>query len=409
MTSVVFKSHTRNTDYSFIYRLSHLNECGYKCFFIFFITFLSGCDVLGFNVAGANIRFLYVFSFFMLLFSFWRIYVDKKLLRIFLFYLITVIFSLYNSLNFAKGISSLIWMILNFLFLISLFLSLVKITSITRPQLYSIVIYCYRIQLLIGLLLMVLGVHERIQAFYYEPSYMSISLTIYVSILLKYFFAGKKLYLDFTLILLFLLFSFSANFILVLSFLFFVFLLQNFSVKIIIPLFLVFILAVMYVDFVDDLNTLAIRKIINGDFDFSLLLDRGGNRLSRFLSAKDVFLLNPWFGIGLSSCEDYSLIHGIPNYSQGVSYLNAVGLPVINIYLESLTTTGIVGFSGFCVFWGCFVRKALYNLWSPFSSALLVMLLVLNFESNSLRPYLWLVIGLLLADIWLKKNEKNYI
>ena len=173
--------------------------------------------------------------------------------------------------------------------------------------------------------------------------------------------------------------------------------------------FLVFILAVMYVDFVDDLNTLAIRKIINGDFDFSLLLDRGGNRLSRFLSAKDVFLLNPWFGIGLSSYEDYSLIHGIPNYSQGVSYLNAVGLPVINIYLESLTTTGIVGFSGFCVFWGCFVRKALYNLWSPFSSALLVMLLVLNFESNSLRPYLWLVIGLLLADIWLKKNEKNYI
>ncbi|MCW8354475.1 hypothetical protein N5P32_00525 [Marinomonas pontica] len=100
------------------------------------------------------------------------------------------------------------------------------------------------------------------------------------------------------------------------------------------------------------------------------------------------------FGVGLSGYESYSVVNGVNDYSQGREYLKAVGVPVTNIYIEVLATTGIFGGFGFF----CFIFFVLYicfkNRSSPFSKATVVMLIILNFESNFLRPYFWLSWGL---------------
>lgn len=386
-----------------------LNSKNIGFIFIFLLIFLSGCDLIGVSFFGANIRLLYVFSFMVFIYNFRFIDVSKKSSFFLLIWFLLSSFSLFNSFNVAKGVFSLLWMLLNYLFLISLIVSIVKRFFITRNMLYGLVLYVYRVQLIIGFLLVLFGVNERVQAFYYEPSYMSISLSIYVSIVFHEFLLNEIRYFDIALILLFLIMSFSANFIIVVLLFMGLFFVRFYSSKYLLVLIFIALLGYFYVEFVDDINTTVLRGVLNGSADISDVLNRGGNRLSRFLSARDVFISNPWFGVGLSSYEDFSLIHGITDYSHGVDYLSAVGLPPVNIYIEVLATIGIIGFSGFASFWLYYVRLAILNMWSPFSSAFLVMLLVLNLESNFLRPYLWLSVGLLLSDIWLKNNEKNYI
>lgn len=128
--------------------------------------------------------------------------------------------------------------------------------------------------------------------------------------------------------------------------------------------------------------------------------------MSRFLSAWDVFIDNKWLGVGFNAYEEYSLRHGIVDYSKGINYLNAVGLPPINIYVELLATTGVLGLFGFVLFILNVIIRSRSNQFSPFFYALITMLIMLNVESNISRPYFWLAIGLLYADWYLVKKEK---
>ncbi|MCW8354476.1 hypothetical protein N5P32_00530 [Marinomonas pontica] len=144
------------------------------------------------------------------------------------------------------------------------------------PSIERAVLIAYRLQLFFGFAFFFLGSDERVKAFYYEPSYFSISMAIYVSVLFYMYDSLKKImWFDYFLVVLYLFFSFSASFLLVV-FLLFIFYFLRFNLRNFILFFLVGIIFVLYVVFFDDINTVIIRSFFNGDIGFYDILLRGG-------------------------------------------------------------------------------------------------------------------------------------
>jgi O-antigen ligase len=168
------------------------------------------------------------------------------------------------------------------------------------------------------------------------------------------------------------------------------------------------IITIAYISLVNDLNTIAIRNLLDGNINFSQFLLRGGNRMSRVLSAIDVFYLHPIFGVGFNAYEEYSMVIGINDYSGGIGYLSAKGGPPINIYIELLATSGIIGLSGFLILIAYIFLTSFKNM-SPFFIAVIAMLIMLNFESSIMRPYFWVAIALALSDYSLKTKKNTHM
>lgn len=368
------------------------------------IFFLSGGDVIAVKIGDSSVRLVFVLLPVVLLFIFRDIRLNVLYFILIIFLAFLLVPSIYFSYVPFKSALTVIWLLLTVFLYNFIVPALILRCNIGKSKeqrhqyINSLVIVSYRLQLVIGLLLYSIGYHERVRAFYYEPSYFSLSLSIYVSVLFyeltKY---KKKHFFDWLLLAAFFIFSFSANFILVLTLLVMIYFVRVSSRNILL-LFVLCCLFVAYVSYVDDINTSIIRSFWNGDIDAYQLLLRGGNRFSRFLSAVDVFKEHYLFGVGLSGYERFTELNGVVDYSQGFEYLEARGVPVINIYMEVLATTGLIGGFAFLIFILYVIAICILSISNPYAKATLVMLVLLNFESNFLRPYFWLAWAL--AYFW---------
>lgn len=371
----------------------------------FFVLFTLACgDVLSLPIAGGNFRLFYLFG--LLVFVLWldKVRFDPGFALRIVFLLTALAPSLVMSIDSSRSVLYAIWIGLTLVCTFGAFPRLLDFTEKGTPmlggfRLYDVILYAFRFQIIFGIALFLLGLHDRTRFLYYESSYFSISLAVYCSVVAYRFREKRPVALDLTLILAYLVTSVSGAFVLVLL----VTIMLNMPrtrARHLIPGAAALALTVAgYVTFVDDINTALIRSLFTSDIDYYAVLLRGGNRLARLIAAWNVFTDHSVFGIGLGSFETFSRSMDI-DAPGTADYLSGEGKPAINIYLELLATAGIAGFFGFALLLFPVLRWIFgKGFQSPISRGVVCMLLILTWESNFLRPYLWVMLALCWAEM----------
>lgn len=375
-----------------------LKNNGVKLLSIAGVFFTLACaDTVSLKFGDASVRLFYTAALLLpILFKSAR-RVERRLL----IYLVTFILLISPSIVFSiapiRSILYTIWIIATIASCYFLARILAENSKETfqsqwgnQDLLDGFIIRAYRLQLIVAFALFATKIHERPTFLYYEPSYFSISLSIYVALTLQNFLKKEKYILDAFLILIYAATSFSASFLIVCALIFILHFDRRRLLLSITAIIVLFILGALYVTYVDDINTEIIKGLVNGNIGIFELMLRGGNRLPRIFIAYDTFISNPINGIGLGTFEQYSQHLILPSIFEDNEYMVVNGLPAVNIYLEIAATAGLLGLIGFIIFlypvlhWGI---KDKFR--SPYFCALICMLLILAFESNYLRPYFW--------------------
>jgi O-antigen ligase len=153
----------------------------------------------------------------------------------------------------------------------------------------------------------------------------------------------------------------------------------------------------VYSQFSNDLLATTVRLVISSPNTVEALVERGGNRIPRMLAAIYIFGNHPLVGVGIGQYRNTSNVVDLSAFAKGNSELSAQNDEAINIYVELLATTGIPTATLFFLFLirSVTIRKAreLDDRQKSILIGLVSMLLMLNFESNYLRPYLWMLLG----------------
>ena len=90
-------------------------------------------------------------------------------------------------------------------------------------------------------------------------------------------------------------------------------------------------------------------------------------------------------------------------------YLSPIGYPPINIYLEIAATCGWPALSVWLVWHFKMIKQAKYNtVGGPvIVCSLIVAMLALFIESSFMRPYYWMLIGMVMGQIALNKQARE--
>lgn len=374
----------------------------------FFVLFMLACaDVVSVPIAGGNFRLFYLAALLGLAFTLRTLRMNGELVLRFAVLVACLVPSIVFGIDPSRSLLYLAWVVLTFVCTFGLFGQLTPAPpsaarGLDREALYDALVQIYRVQIVVALALYAVGVHERPQFLYYEPSYFSISLALYCAFVAHRLRKGRGVMFDVFLIAAYLLTSASGAFVLVLS----LTALLNVSLRrltyVISGAVLAIAASATYFYSVDDVNTALVRSVLSGDVDAYEILLRGGNRLARMLAARDLFIDNPGRGIGLGNFELATKIFDVDNFAENQDWLSNEGKPAINIYLEILATTGLIGFLGFCIFFLPLFRWMFgAGYASPLSRGVICMLLLLTWESNFLRPYLW--VGMTLC--WIEYRQ----
>lgn len=374
----------------------------------FFVLFLLACaDVVSLPIAGGNFRLFYIVGLgaFFVLMNKVRLRGAFILKTVLLFALLLPGYLL--SIDRTRSALYLVWIALTLVCTFGVFPQMLRFDPVKGPlvgkvHLYTVLLQAFRFQIIAGVLFWLLGIHERTRFLYYEPSYFSIALSVYVAIVAFNIRAKRRYGFDLVLMAVYMLSSASGAFALVLL----ISLLLNLPKLRLKYLLLaavgVVMVGALYVALVDDANTQLVRALLDldaDDLDLAQVLLRGGNRMSRLTAAWDVFVDHPVFGVGLGGFEQVSRLIDVDE--PGIEdYLSSYGLPAIDIYLEILATAGVVGLIGFAVLLAPIFRWIFgRGFYSPLSRGAICMLLILTWESNYLRPYLWVLLALCGAEM----------
>jgi O-antigen ligase len=344
----------------------------------------------------ANITLPIIFFIYLKLFG---MKVSKVEFRIGVFLVATLIPSLLLSTDIWRSGIYLGWVLFHLVFVFALF----KRMAETHAQyVVSLWMGFFRFAILVAILQKILGIQDRASFLLYEPSYFAIFLIPYLCLVaFQWQRSGRAARtVDYLLIVLVVLATQSASLLLwiLASFLAALIVHRRFA-RIAILFFLALLATLMLHEF-NDRARLYIDQAIAADNSADLaiaFLSIGGNRLQRVITAWDVFWAHPWVGIGLGNFENYSReTLPLAEYTEILSVEDFdVGLPATNILLEISATTGLVGLSGFLVFWGSFlIRPAKLRKYVPLFWACLVTFLALMFESTYLRLYVWALWGI---------------
>ncbi|MEP7098981.1 MAG: O-antigen ligase family protein [Burkholderiales bacterium] len=379
----------------------------------FFLLFTLACgDVLSLPLAGGNFRLFYLAGLLAVAPRLLEIRLDPAFAMRILCLFALLAPNLLVSIEPKRSLLYLVWIALTLICTFGVFPRLIRFDLRRVPwagsvKLYDALLYAFRFQIIVGLIMFGLGLHERTRFLYYEPSYFSIALAIYCALVAHRIRERKHVTSDIVLLLAYLITSASGAFVLVLL------LTAALNVRraglkyLLLGLVSVAIMGTAYVALVDDTNTALVRLFLSGELDFYAFLLRGGNRLARLEAGWDVFLDHPLFGIGLGSFETATLSLDLDPIGT-TDYLAAEGKPAINVYLELAATAGIVGFIGFAVLlWPLFRWLLGEGFRSPLSRGVICMLLILTWESNFLRPYLWVMLSLCWVEMRQARSNRN--
>ncbi|MCE8040710.1 hypothetical protein HOP60_00905 [Halomonas daqingensis] len=344
-----------------------------------------------------------------------------KLPRYFFLVAFFVVLSLTSAIHAKELLRGTLYVIYTF---IVLYLSVVVVYTLSRKnpeKFFQGYIYSLVIQIFIAALLVLLGIHDRAQFLYYEPSYFALALTPLFAFLSLNIINGNILkvstFIYVLSVFIFFFFSKSANGLLILFLSFFtvsflIFFSSGFKGKrhVILSIsaitFLGFFIAVPVLVYLrgyggDDLLLTSLQKVIFSSDKLDFLVDRVGNRLNRILLAIDVFKDNIFVGVGPGNYVNY--IENIEHELYDVpAWLNPYGRPAINMYIEVAAATGVLGLFAFLLILGSVVFGSVSGLrfsaeYLVIFAAIIVFLVAINFESSYLRLYFWAWVGMLFS------------
>ena len=334
---------------------------------------------------------------------------EKKSLCYFVIFVISLVPSIFVSNNLIKSFLYIFWILFNYITFYSVTFYCVYLINDIKEVL-RVLLISSRLILLLGILCCIFGFTIRVSWLFYEPSYLSIFLIPYISML----FLGnifKISVIDIILIILFIILGKSAIFLIYfLPMMFYKLLISNISIKNKLTIiFMVIFGIIIYPIFFDDINSLYINRIYESNNIFNTLLGRGGNRLPRVLQELEIIKDNYIFGVGLGVYDQYiSDSKIIMKEYLNHEYLSPLGQPAINIWLEILVSSGFIPFTLSIIFTitEIYNIKYIYKVYKTiFLGILLGLLVTMSMESNYLRGYLWVFIAIYNAVILNKKNE----
>jgi hypothetical protein len=343
---------------------------------------------------------------------------DKNIFIVVLFFLScapSVIF----SYAVGKSVGYLVWILFNFLFISYVFKHLAQEDYFsTLKGIFN----SYRFQIVCGAIFYFAHLQDRAHFLYYEPSYFAIALIPYVVIFLSNFIQKDKKIkipkaaaLDVFLCILAIYTTKSANLLLV-------FLIgscvislhgKNKLLKISITIFIMiagFVGMYFYSKVSNDLISITFKNIFMSGDILDGLRDRVGNRWYRVEMAYKISLDHFW-GVGIGAYREYTLVDqgAYPFYSSLPWYLNPLGLPAIDLYVEMTATCGWLAL----VIWLFWHYRLLFSVETKLFKgtvvyfSLLISMLILIIESSFMRPYYWILIGICMAHNQLTYNKIN--
>jgi len=295
-------------------------------------------------------------------------------------------------------------------------------------------IWSYRLQIVIAALLFYTGRQpmsevdfggSRAHLFYYEPSYMGISLGPFVAwCIIRCFYVDYNtssiayVIADIILLLLLLVITKSAMLLLLIA-----------TAVIVVPVLLpqsqsllrfryvmtslgciAIIAGIVIGNDKDDLLTNTIRDLATAEDKMSYLQQRSQNRYPRIVATLNTMLDFPIHGVGIGCFEEYSHSISMTEFSSDLVSKLVRGKPGVNAFLETGAEAGFPGFLGltfflagvFFVAWKSAVTFAgilridqsdvAQLFFGPIG--MLLMMIALSGASNAFRPYFWVVIGL---------------
>jgi hypothetical protein len=387
-----------------------------RCWLVSFIaTLLIGVDVI--QIFGVRISLVPLF-FYGVYIVYKNKSVDVWFLYVF-FFSVACIPSVFFSHNPEKSIGYLFWIIFNY-FSISVVYKHLVVTN--RSEAIFGIRDSYRFQIVIGGVLYFSGMQFRAQVLYYEPSYFAIALIPFIVIVfcdllkngIKQESSTKNTsYIDLILLLVALYTTKSANMILVgMLTAIIVSLYGEGKIKKIIIMFLLFIaswlLLSWYSNNYNDLLSTTFQKIANADSFFDAILERTGNRWPRAQLTFDTAMHTFW-GVGIGAFKEFTSDNYFPKFVEIPAYYSPLANEAVNIYFEIAASCGWIALA----IWLFFHFNMLKKISSDERNArilvcsLIVAMLALFIESNFLRPYYWMLIGMVMGQVSLSKNIRS--
>lgn len=356
-------------------------------------------DLLGINLFGMNLRVGQAILPLMWMIVGFRLRVSIPELLSIMAFLILISWSVINSSDAAKSFSYLVWVLHSFIFV---YLFFRDVSSRHAVDIERALVIAARVQIMLAVMLVILGVQQRGHVLFYEASYFAIALIPYVAITVTTIVnrGAKSSLLDIILLIAALLATQSATLIIAMFLVVALVVLSapGLSRKVVAFSFVVVSMLGGYMASVQAPNSLIgvfFSNIYNDPADVIFFLaERGGNRIPRIELGFDVWRSSPWTGVGVGAYESYIDPLDVSSYAP-IWWMSPAGQPVSSIYVELLATGGILGLVGFL----CFVAVVFYKmpggaeyrwLWI----ALISTLIILSIEANYLRMYLWMLFGI---------------
>lgn len=410
--------------------------------FLLFLLFLSASfDIfLNLNIYGFNIRLFYAIEFLLFLIFIYKVVVSRVISifvggkTIAIWFLFIMVF-VPNTTFIVRSIGYALWLffsILLILLMVNMLKNIVLFYKIFNLFVLSFfIISCFGIMQfiagLIGIDLLVsqwweYGRLPRVNGFSYEPSYYATYMIIGWSILLYIYYHGfilqKKYKLYFYIITISIFISSSRMGILVMVIaLFILFLKDLLRLKIRIKsIKFAFISGLCLLSFailfVINLNN--VQFLLNGLGFFDGSPHSSSPRLKEQAQTIEIFLKSPLVGYSLGGVASaIGVLNGVEITSQD----EAKRHEGMNIIVEVLAASGIIGFLFFIVFFLLMYKKAYkvskalakenyeYSIIiNSLAFALIIETIMLMMNQNILRPYFWILVAVFNTSITLGKR-----
>lgn len=370
---------------------------------LFFILFIvSTADASAITLGGINIRIAWVLLPFLVMLL---PYSDEEkvslyfALALFAAHLISGVY----SGNIISAVMFSFWILFNYFFF---FRSGYIISKFIGTDVWDLFLILGRFQIIVGCLMNFVGINDRTQFIYYEPSYLAMGLVPYIFAAV---FWSKTKIIDYLIIALALVTSQSANMAVGVTLVALFMLIRSGKLHVVLALLAIMIF-MTFTTFFIILNNPAnpnygiVSWINENGVGFDLIYEifgRAGNRIPRIEAAIEVLSSNWWLGLGPGNYIPLTEKMEFYHITGGVDYYDPAGLPPINVIIEAVINSGVMGGVILLVYSIYVISKSVMfsdgvERWIM-GGALLTFFLMLQIESGYLRAYLWFIFGAFLA------------